>query len=251
VLQSFVLWNKSVCLKLTPRYYQPDRLYLRYDRIIAQLVAASPGQTVLDIGAGKWSSYAEGLSSKNGCTFIGLDCDADEMGRNPFLDRRLLADASDTIPLPDASVDLVISRATLEHIRDNAKLLRDVNRVLKPGGQLLCVFAGRNAPFAILNRMLPPRVTRVLLDRLSPDNADHLGFLTHYDRTTFKGFSGLIGAAGLRIDNAEVHYFSSNYFAFFLPVYALSLLTDALRAVLGIKSIASYYLFFATKAASP
>jgi hypothetical protein len=86
---------------------------------------------------------------------------------------------------------------------------------------------------------------------LSPDNADHLGFLTHYDRTTFKGFSGLIGAAGLRIDNAEVHYFSSNYFAFFLPVYALSLLTDALRAVLGIKSIASYYLFFATKAASP
>lgn len=251
LLRRFVLWNKSLCLALTPRRYQPDRLYRRYDRLVAAVVAQRAGQTILDVGAGKWSSYAAALASKNACTFIGLDLDAAELGQNRFLDRCLLADAASAIPLRDGSVDVVISRATVEHFRDNRRFLADVDRVLRPGGRLLCVFAGRNAPFALLNRLLPAPVSRALIDRLMPDRKEHLGFPAHYDRTTFRGFSRLLGAAGFRIEAAEVHYFSSNYFAFFLPVYALSLLGDALRACLGIKAIASYYLFVATKQAVP
>ena len=251
MLQSFVLWNKSLCLALTPRRYQPDRLYLRYDRLVASLVERAPGQTVLDIGAGKWSSYADALSSKNGCCFIGLDVDGSELKQNRFIDRGLVADAAAKIPLPPRSVDIAISRATIEHIQDNAKFLANIHDVLRPGGSLLCVFAGRNAPFAILNRILPARVSRMLIDRLMPDNKDHLGFPAHYDRTTFRDFTKLLTDAGFRIEFDEVHYFSSNYFAFFLPAYAISIASDALRALLGIKAIASYYLFVATKGAAP
>ncbi|HUA55131.1 MAG TPA: methyltransferase domain-containing protein [Candidatus Sulfotelmatobacter sp.] len=247
LLRWFVLRNKALCLALTPRRYQPDRLYRRYDALVAGLVAAARGQTILDVGAGKWSSYADGLTAKNACIFIGLDVDADELELNPFLDRCVLADAASAIPLPPGSVDLAISRATIEHIRDNRQFLANLHRVLKPGGRLICVFAGRNAPFAVLNRLLPPRASRFLIDRLMPDRKDHLGFPTHYDHTTWRGFSRLLAHTGFTIDDVETHYFSSNYFAFFLPVYLISLLGDAVRACLGIKALASYYLFVATK----
>ena len=64
MLRWFVLWNKSLCLALTPRRYQPDRLYRRYEGLVAALVARAEGQVILDIGAGKWSSYGAALGSR-------------------------------------------------------------------------------------------------------------------------------------------------------------------------------------------
>jgi ubiquinone/menaquinone biosynthesis C-methylase UbiE len=50
-----------------------------------------------------------------------------------------VADA-ETIPYPDDSVDLVVGHAVLHHIPDVERALREVLRVLKPGGRF--VFAG-------------------------------------------------------------------------------------------------------------
>jgi SAM-dependent methyltransferase len=42
---------------------------------------------------------------------------------------------SETLPLPDASVDLVTSFQTLEHVGDLRQTLREIRRILKPGGR--------------------------------------------------------------------------------------------------------------------
>jgi ubiquinone/menaquinone biosynthesis C-methylase UbiE len=44
---------------------------------------------------------------------------------------------AERIPLPDASVDMVLCHQTLHHIVDQAAALAEVFRVLKPGGLLL------------------------------------------------------------------------------------------------------------------
>jgi SAM-dependent methyltransferase len=50
-----------------------------------------------------------------------------------------VADA-ETIPVPDASVDLVVGHAVLHHIPDLDRAFREILRVLRPGGRF--VFAG-------------------------------------------------------------------------------------------------------------
>jgi len=56
-------------------------------------------------------------------TMKGLDC--------------LQADAEKGIPLPPGSVDVVICQEGMEHFQDQLTVLKEFNRVLKPGGSLL------------------------------------------------------------------------------------------------------------------
>lgn len=43
---------------------------------------------------------------------------------------------AEAIPLADASVDLVLSQETLEHVRDPSGSMHEIYRILKPGGRL-------------------------------------------------------------------------------------------------------------------
>lgn len=56
-------------------------------------------------------------------TMKGLDC--------------LQADAEKGIPLPHGSADVVICQEGMEHFQDQLTVLKEFNRVLKPGGSLL------------------------------------------------------------------------------------------------------------------
>jgi len=49
----------------------------------------------------------------------------------------LPADAEKGIPLPDGSADALICQEGMEHFQDQLTVLKDFNRVLKPGGTLL------------------------------------------------------------------------------------------------------------------
>ncbi|ADD44489.1 class I SAM-dependent methyltransferase [Stackebrandtia nassauensis] len=73
-----------------------------------------------------------------------------------------VADA-ETIPCEDASVDLVVGHAVLHHIPDVEQAMREVLRVLKPGGRF--VFAGEPS-------------------RIGDFYARHLGRLTWWATTT-------------------------------------------------------------------
>jgi ubiquinone/menaquinone biosynthesis C-methylase UbiE len=61
----------------------------------------------------------------------------------------LCADAH-ALPFANASVDLVISRATIHHLADPCRALKEKMRVLRPGGTALIHDARRDAPFDVL-----------------------------------------------------------------------------------------------------
>ena len=102
------------------------------------------GETVLDLGSGAGGDVliSAGRVGATGRA-IGLDM-TDEM---LDLARRNAADAGisnaefvkghiEDIPLPDASVDVVISNCVINLSGDKPQVIREVARVLKPGGRL-------------------------------------------------------------------------------------------------------------------
>ena len=101
------------------------------------------GETVLDLGSGAGADVL--ISARRvgpGGRAIGLDM-TDEMLE---LARRNAAEAGagnveflkghiEDVPLPDASVDVVISNCVINLSGDKSKVLREAARVLRPGGR--------------------------------------------------------------------------------------------------------------------
>lgn len=57
---------------------------------------------------------------------------------------------------PDAAFDLVVSTDVIEHVPDSAAMMREVGRVLRPGGAAIITFPSRRFPVTYdpLNRLL-------------------------------------------------------------------------------------------------
>ncbi|MDP8909861.1 MAG: class I SAM-dependent methyltransferase [Chloroflexota bacterium] len=80
--------------------------------------------------------------------------------------------SGEAIPLPDASVDLVLMNDVMEHVVTPAEVLAETARVLRPGGRLIVVFPpyydltggshlhGHSTRIPGLNLLFPSRVLR-------------------------------------------------------------------------------------------
>ena len=98
------------------------------------------GATVVDLGAGTGiASYAFLQSGAKKVYAVEPD-PSDEVGRGAILrwcqnSPVELVDAfAENLPLADASIDIFYGRQVLHHIHDLAGAMREVYRVLKPGG---------------------------------------------------------------------------------------------------------------------
>ena len=115
--------------RLRPRLWDTDWLMLR--GITAALTEALDGidlagKQVLDFGCGQMP-YRSVIEAR-GATYHGADFDETAMVR---------ITPAGTLPLPDDSMDLVLSVQVLEHVADLDLYLGEIARVLRPGGHLL------------------------------------------------------------------------------------------------------------------
>jgi ubiquinone/menaquinone biosynthesis C-methylase UbiE len=104
---------------------------------------AVDGADVLDIGcgdAGVIIAFAE-----SGARAAGLELDRKSLQRARVRAEEhgvtitLAAGVAEALPFPDASFDLVILDNVLEHVTDREGTLREIGRVLRPGGLLYMV----------------------------------------------------------------------------------------------------------------
>jgi SAM-dependent methyltransferase len=117
------------------------------------------GHRVLDVGCGVkpyYPFFADGASE-----YVGIDVE------NPAADVQAPADA---LPVADASYDLVLCTQVLEHSADPAQVVRELRRVVAPGGRVLASTHGvqvyHPAPVDLW------RWTHAGLERLFRENGD-------------------------------------------------------------------------------
>ncbi len=109
-----------------PLAYIVRELPRRLERLAYDL-NCPPDGTVLDYGCAE-APYRRFFPS--GVHFIAAD-----LPGNPDATTAIKDDG--TVPVPDASIDAVLSTQVLEHVLDPELYLRECYRVLRPGGRLL------------------------------------------------------------------------------------------------------------------
>jgi GT2 family glycosyltransferase/SAM-dependent methyltransferase len=97
------------------------------------------GLRVLDFACGE--GYGTDLLAQTAREVVGIDPDevsiAQARNAYPAANLRFEAGSDGELPLPDGSIDLVVSFETLEHLPDQDRFLAEIRRVLAPGGRLL------------------------------------------------------------------------------------------------------------------
>ncbi len=122
--------------RMVPEFHKDSLIYAEhYTRYFAaaDLVA---DKVVLDIASG--SGYGTKMLAKTAKHVYGVDINetAINYSQKHFNAKNIeyLVGDGVSIPLPDNSVDVVITFETIEHIKDYTKFIDEVMRVLKPDG---------------------------------------------------------------------------------------------------------------------
>lgn len=108
------------------------------------LASVEPGETVLDLGSGAGfdAFLAAGRAGPSG-RVIGIDMTPEMVERaranameGGYANVEFRLGDVESLPLEDASVDLVISNCVLNLVPDKPKAFREIVRVLRPGGRV-------------------------------------------------------------------------------------------------------------------
>lgn len=102
------------------RLSETGQTHLYPDQTIKLIKALTPSQIFLDLGCGI-RPFANIFEN-------GIYLDAVHFPRTDIVS------TTATLPFRDSSIDLVVSHAVFEHLRDPHKMAREIFRILKPGG---------------------------------------------------------------------------------------------------------------------
>jgi demethylmenaquinone methyltransferase/2-methoxy-6-polyprenyl-1,4-benzoquinol methylase len=119
----------------------------RWRRAMVATVEAAPDDRVLDVAAGT-GLVSVALVERYGCKIVALDQSAPMLGRaraklstSPALAERveLVEGEAESLPFADAEFDHLTFTYLLRYVDDPAATLRELARVVKPGGRVACL----------------------------------------------------------------------------------------------------------------
>jgi SAM-dependent methyltransferase len=187
---------------------------------------------VLDFGAGRGAnqsedsvSYRRSLLSLKGRVreLIGVDVDP-VVTSNKALDRAFVVKPDGKLPIPDQSIDVIVSDFVFEHIQDPAGAARELDRVLKPGGWICARTPNRHGYIALANRLIPDSLHARVIRSAQDDREGKDVFPAVYRLNTSGAFERYFPAARYDLhvipwDAEPAYYFGSKFlYSLFLAI---------------------------------
>lgn len=199
---------------------------------------------VLDIASGE--GYGSAILASAAKSVVGVDIALEAIHyarakyNSKFRNLRFLTGSCASVPLPDDSVDAVVSFETLEHHSDHHKMMEEVRRVLRPDGFLVISTPNIDVYRYANNHVNPYHVKEIglsdLLDLLK-DYFDAVLVYGQFQQTVsilspLHAYSGApyVSLAG---SSDKVH---SNISAPISPTYLIAVCADSIQRVPQIAS---------------
>ena len=114
-----------------------------------EMIAHAAGERinglVLENGCGV-GMYVEKLTNLGG-RVIGLEYDFERTVEARVNSDKIINAAGEFIPLPSSTFDLILSHEVIEHVQDDRAAIREMVRVLKPGGRVVIFCPNRGYPY--------------------------------------------------------------------------------------------------------
>ena len=158
------------------------------------------GRDVLDVASGE--GYGTAMLAGVARSVLGVERDAEAVDHacRTYASGNLRFEAGDALDLSlgDASVDVVVSFETIEHLPDQRRFLKEVRRVLRPGGLFLVSTPDRQVHSGIGMPVNPHHVlelSRPELEALLGETFTNVAVLA---QRTLVGSALLTTGAGLR-----------------------------------------------------
>lgn len=153
------------------------------------------GASILEIGAGPSNDTSRFLASLG--PLHGLDPDTDVRSNDALASASVLQ--GEQFPFEDASFDACVSNYVVEHLADPLTHMREVRRVLRPGGHYVFRCPNRFHYVALGSSLTPHWVHVRLSNRLRNLQEAHDPYPTHYRMNTRSAVRRLGGSSGLSI----------------------------------------------------
>ena len=143
----------------------------------------------------------------------------------------LLNEDLGNISLPAESVDLVMSRAVMEHITEPDRVYREIQRILKPGGHFVFLTANLWDYASIFAKLIPNRYHASIVSKME-GRAEHDVFPTAYRTNTRSAVTKWARRSGLELASFRYlgqypSYFMFNGFLFLLATGYQKLISRA------------------------
>lgn len=178
-----------------PNYVNEDERYLER---IGRLV--TPESRVLDAGCGWTLPFARKIAPQV-AEVVGVDLGIDFTPPEPNV--RAIQGNLEALPVPDASMDLVMSRSVLEHLDHPERVFREIGRVLKPGGHFVFLIPNFFDYVSIASWLIPNRLHGFLVEKIQGRDPKDT-FPTHYKANTVPTLQKLSAQAGMTLVEGQL-----------------------------------------------
>lgn len=224
--------------KLLNKYYHSaDHPYRIYEKTI--LLNLDEDDCILDAGCGRSMPILKVFVNDNR-TCIGVDL---EECIESHANIMYLQNDISKIDLKSDSVDVVISRAVLEHVEYPVKVFKEINRILKVGGKFISLVPNRWDYVSILSSLIPNKFHGQIVSKIEGRRVDDV-FPTFYRANTYRSVKTLAHTTGFKIN--EFHYLNQypSSFMFSPYLFLIGIVYERLTSKIeAIKFLRSWILF--------
>jgi len=222
--------------------YIDNTLYKKYgprwdDQMLRDMILKylKPADTVLDVGAGR--GRVAQMNFKGLAALVeGVDPD-ERVVENPLLDKGYIGLADNMPYFENERFDLIFSDNVLEHVEHPDSFMKEISRVLKPGGYFITKTPNKNHYVPLLASVTPLSFHKFINKVRGRDESDT--FPTHYRLNSKKDQASWAEKNGMVIHEIKFIEGRPEYLRMFFFTYPFGIAYEKFVNGLGINGIRS------------